>query len=101
MLNRRQQFGNAVREAREAVFTKHPSTNTWAAYQCYGNPGFSFADPLEEGVARDASKFCSRREYIDELHSLALADRNLDPLRDDPRLQQMLVSASKRVGLSD
>ena len=35
------------------------------------------------------------------LISLALADRNLDCLRDDPRLQQMLASASARVGLSD
>ncbi|MCL6740175.1 TIR domain-containing protein [Sphingomonas sp. RB56-2] len=33
------------------------------------------------------------------LISLALADRNLDPLRDDPRFQQMLAAASDRVGL--
>jgi adenylate cyclase len=35
------------------------------------------------------------------LVSLALADRNLDTLRAEPRLQQMLASASARVGLSD
>jgi adenylate cyclase len=33
------------------------------------------------------------------LISLATADRNLDPLRDDPRFQRMLASAQERVGL--
>jgi adenylate cyclase len=33
------------------------------------------------------------------LVSLAVADRNLDPLRDDPRLQRMLEAARERVGL--
>jgi adenylate cyclase len=33
------------------------------------------------------------------LISLAAADRNLDPLRDDPQFQQMLASARERVGL--
>ena len=71
MLIARQPFGEAVREAREAVFRKHASTNTWAAYQCYGNPGFMLAEPSEDGVVRDGTQFCSRREYIDELCSLA------------------------------
>ena len=34
------------------------------------------------------------------LISLAGADRNLDPLRDDPRFQEMLGAAQKRVGLA-
>jgi tetratricopeptide (TPR) repeat protein len=33
-------FGSAVREARRATREAHPDTNTWAAYQCYGPPGF-------------------------------------------------------------
>jgi adenylate cyclase len=33
------------------------------------------------------------------LISLASADRNLDPLRDDPRFQQMLAAARARVGI--
>jgi adenylate cyclase len=34
------------------------------------------------------------------LISLAVADRNLDPLRDDPRFQEMLAAAMERVGLA-
>jgi CHAT domain-containing protein/pimeloyl-ACP methyl ester carboxylesterase len=33
-------FGVAVREARRATHEAHRETNTWAAYQCYGPPGF-------------------------------------------------------------
>lgn len=31
-------FGMAVREARKVVFEKYGHTNTWGAYQCYGDP---------------------------------------------------------------
>ncbi|MGH7302052.1 MAG: CHAT domain-containing protein, partial [Candidatus Rokuibacteriota bacterium] len=34
-------FGKAVGRARTRVFEQHGSQNTWGAYQCYGDPGFS------------------------------------------------------------
>ena len=34
-------FGEAVARARDRVFTAHGATNTWGAYQCYGDPQFS------------------------------------------------------------
>ncbi|WP_180129044.1 CHAT domain-containing protein [Rhodoferax sp. BLA1] len=33
-------FGEAVRRAREEVWTRCPDVNTWGAYQCYGDPDF-------------------------------------------------------------
>jgi len=33
-------FGAAVQEARKATFEAHPRTNTWGAYQCYGDPDY-------------------------------------------------------------
>ncbi len=35
-------FGEAVRQAREDVWTRCPDVNTWGAYQCYGDPDFRF-----------------------------------------------------------
>ena len=35
-------FGEAVRVAREDVWTRCPDVNTWGAYQCYGDPDFRF-----------------------------------------------------------
>ncbi len=33
-------FGDAVKNARNFIFEKHPGNNTWGAYQCYGDPFF-------------------------------------------------------------
>jgi CHAT domain-containing protein len=33
-------FGDAVRQARDDVYRAHRGTNTWGAYQCYGDPAF-------------------------------------------------------------
>lgn len=34
------EFGQAVIDARLATFVQFPNSNTWAAYQCYGDPSF-------------------------------------------------------------
>lgn len=33
-------YGEAVRAAREDIYLRFPSINTWGAYQCYGDPSF-------------------------------------------------------------
>ena len=35
-------FGDSVKDARKEVFEKFGNTNTWGAYQCYGDPFFRF-----------------------------------------------------------
>ena len=35
------QFGDAVWKARQTVYRKQSGSNTWGAYQCYGDPFFS------------------------------------------------------------
>ncbi len=32
------EFGKAVLEARKVIYDKYPYTNTWGAFQCYGDP---------------------------------------------------------------
>lgn len=32
------EFGKAVLQARKTIFEKYPYTNTWGAFQCYGDP---------------------------------------------------------------
>lgn len=70
MLQKQLPFGEAVREARQEVFTRHPSTNTWAAYQCYGNPGFMLADIDGAAGPPQAQSFCTKRELVDAVRSL-------------------------------
>lgn len=42
-------YGTAVRQAREQAYASSGmATNTWAAYQCYGHPGFVLAPASDE-----------------------------------------------------
>ena len=42
------EFGNAVQLARKKCFQEHRYTNTWGAYQCYGDQHFKFHEHLRE-----------------------------------------------------
>ncbi len=37
-------FGDAITEARAKTFSRYPNTNTWGAYQCYGDPFFKLTE---------------------------------------------------------
>lgn len=61
-------FGDAVKNARTRVYREHPLTNTWGAYQCYGDPDFMLDRPSDGKAADEKSKrYFSPREYRDEL----------------------------------
>ncbi len=65
-------FGDAVLAARQKVYELHRSTNTWGAYQCYGNPDFRLNQ-----MGGGASRFFlqplprSKREFRNQLHTIA------------------------------
>lgn len=63
-------LGEAVRLAREEVWSRFPEVNTWGAYQCYGDPDFRFH---REGAARQTSypPFATPNELVAELDNLA------------------------------
>ncbi|HKZ66364.1 MAG TPA: CHAT domain-containing protein, partial [Chitinophagaceae bacterium] len=54
------EFGQAVQEARKAIYEKFRYTNTWGAYQCYGDQfyklrtGYKKHPPKEYVIAKEA-----------------------------------------------
>ncbi len=57
-------FGTAVRRAREATYDQFSESNTWGAYQCYGDPGFRLSMDLEvRALAQDTSR--RRTRFVD------------------------------------
>jgi hypothetical protein len=56
-------FGDAVQAARRACVQQHPQSNTFGAYQCYGDPGFRLLRAEADGSrSRDAAcGRCTRR----------------------------------------
>ncbi|MDT7833633.1 CHAT domain-containing protein [Aquabacterium sp. OR-4] len=51
----RQNFGDAVHEARRAAYAAHRQGTTWGAYQAYGDPGWRFGGDVAEAGAAAAS----------------------------------------------
>jgi tetratricopeptide (TPR) repeat protein/alpha-beta hydrolase superfamily lysophospholipase len=69
-------FGEAVRLARAETYKQFRHTNTWGAYQCYGNPGFRLE--LGSSAAPPPRKYCSRREYVQRFDSAVAEAKGLD-----------------------
>ncbi|MCU7937209.1 MAG: CHAT domain-containing protein [Candidatus Thiodiazotropha sp. (ex Dulcina madagascariensis)] len=55
-------FGKAVTRAREAVFDKYSGTNTWGAYQCYGDYAYTLKQ-VEEVRSAETKTYFSAREF--------------------------------------
>jgi alpha-beta hydrolase superfamily lysophospholipase len=52
-------YGDAVLQARRETYQQHGDTNTWGAYQCYGDPSFSLSVSKATGAL---TTFVSARE---------------------------------------
>jgi CHAT domain-containing protein/pimeloyl-ACP methyl ester carboxylesterase len=67
-----QQFGEAVRAAREEIWLRFPTANTWGAYQCYGDPGFRLIVEAErsEKPEEKSKPFYAPAEVVTEIRNL-------------------------------
>lgn len=75
------QFGSAVFSARRRTYELHPSTNTWGAYQAYGDPNFRLSRAKSPENSR-ASTPASIDELLDQI------SRKHAELRDHKRSKQ-------------
>jgi len=65
-------FGAAVKLARKITYDRHSQTNTWGAYQCYGDPDYRLIrDRQGTRVAAKALSFVSIPEAIVEINNVA------------------------------
>jgi hypothetical protein len=81
-------FGDATLAARRDVFNHFPTTNTWGAYQCYGDPAFRlFLDGAQAQAPRKKDKYVHVEELIADIRDIiqdtqTLATRDPAPLRE-------------------
>ncbi len=78
------QFGDAVRAAREKTYNEYGQTNTWGAYQCYGDPFYAFKPSGIKSKKKEYS-FVDKIEVIYEIDNLI----------------SQITSASKRKGYEE
>jgi CHAT domain-containing protein len=67
-----ERFGDAVLEARQRTNELFPQSNTWGAYQCYGNPDFRLdSGHWKRGEERAPGRFVARQEILQRLIDIA------------------------------
>jgi CHAT domain-containing protein/pimeloyl-ACP methyl ester carboxylesterase len=68
-------FGKAVLMARRETWSQYPDSNTWGAYQCYGDPDYKLLsrEPGDEDKSQstDAWRFVAEVEVLAELQNLS------------------------------
>jgi tetratricopeptide (TPR) repeat protein len=80
-------LGSAVRQARDATRRGHPASNTWGAYQCYGNPDHRFRRVTDAAVAPSTTSFVAQSEALQALRTLASQARSM-PIDEAGRLRK-------------
>lgn len=75
--------------ARQATRARHRS-NTWGAYQCYGNPDFRFRARSAPQAPARAPSLVTRAESLQALRTLASSARNMS-VDDVPRLAEQFA----------
>jgi CHAT domain-containing protein len=78
-------FGTAVRQARDATRRAHEKSNTWGAYQCYGNPDYRFRRVADVPASPSKRSFLARSEALQALWTLASTARSMQ-IDEAPKL---------------
>lgn len=76
-------FGAAVLQARQDTWRLYPNSNTWGAYQCYGDPDYRLVH--EDSLGEDSSEFVKVPQFIAPLEVSTELD-NLINATDSLRL---------------
>jgi CHAT domain-containing protein len=88
-------FGDAVRDAREKIYTDYGQTNTWGAYQCYGDPFYTF--PMRSKSSWSAKTFYTDKieaEYaIDNLKSQATSGSKRQTFKEAEAKLNSIINA--------
>jgi tetratricopeptide (TPR) repeat protein len=80
-------FGEATLRARKATYAAKPNSNTWGAFQCYGDPDYRLRiKPVESAAADDAEQFVGVSEAIAAAEQIS-SDLNVG-LERDPQVQR-------------
>ncbi len=87
-------FGESVRAAREETFDRHGTTNTWGAYQCYGDPDYRLRPRKGQKKSEEKRKYVSPAQVVMDLENLASRARSGADCESD--LEAVLQAVKER-----
>ena len=76
-------FGDAVRAAREETYDRHGTSNTWGAYQCYGDPAFRLRPRIAGKKSAQSRRYLSPLQVVTDLRNLTSQARLGDDCGDE------------------
>jgi CHAT domain-containing protein/pimeloyl-ACP methyl ester carboxylesterase len=89
MLNGRN-FGDAVQEARRVCKSRYPHSNTWGAYQCYGDPNYRLCSGVSGPLSElHQQSFVSRREAVVKLKNIIARARVANQVQNASILEEL------------
>jgi hypothetical protein len=107
-------FGDATWKARKAAYDAKPNSNTWGAYQCYGDPDYRLrVETPKRAPESDANQFVAKSEAIAAAERVSAdlnigLERNLEVQRSwvvriekEAERRYWLDSAPLRVALAE
>lgn len=65
-------FGEAIFAARKAAYQQHPGSNTWGAYQAYGDPGYRLRPKGEDGGEGKSRPYVAVEELLAALRTRSI-----------------------------
>jgi hypothetical protein len=68
-------FGDALFAARKSAHQQHPGSNTWGAYQAYGDPGYRLRPQTEGGSGGKTRAYVAVEELLSELQRRRVANK--------------------------
>jgi hypothetical protein len=66
-----QAFGEAIKDARQKTYEQHQDSNTWGAYQCYGDPDFRLILSAQRAAQPYKPTFLSPAHALRDLGNIA------------------------------
>ena len=101
-------FGEATLQARMKAYEKRPDSNTWGAYQCYGDPDYRLRidGPKPDDLATIAGAIEAARQICEDVNvglerDLVAQRSRVDKIEDEAGRQNWLESAQLRVALAE
>lgn len=95
-----QTFSSAITQARKTCFTEFPNTNTWGAYQCYGDQYYRFNKKIKTSGTQ--IKFRDRKQILATLEDFINSAKSSRKRGDDlfPYLQKISKGIAEVPSLS-
>ena len=95
-------FGEAVKKARKKVYTEHGNrSNTWGAYQCYGDPFFKLDNGKSLSAGEELDFVMAEEAEIKLTNLVNQIESGHGNNERDLRLLRKIMEAAERAGITN